>query len=417
MSGKDRDYTVGKYRLTKRRDGKSPGIWQIATYSEKSRSDVYRSTRTRDLDRAKAAIHAHDEAERSQRPQTADVALVVPQIALYWREHGQHSHGPATIAGSLRAFVGFLGQDETGETAVISDLSPVVFTRFRKWRMAPHSFTVHWAGQDMALASPGVKGESVQRNLDDVRAALNHAARNGRIPYAPKVPSVPTEQRSPARDVRVTIETLGVMVGFASCDTVTASGKVIESDPFFTRWLWLMIATGCRPEAALKFDPRDQWNGDLLDLQHRDASRTKKRNPVVPAIEPFKPILGAWRSDSAQPVASRRRAWWTMRRALALPANVIPKTIRHTVATELRRRGVPAEQISGLLGHVAMNRTTEVYAKYDPAYLREAKAVLTTIFDEVARHAETWAADHRRTKLGNGPTIVIDRNAEKAQIL
>jgi hypothetical protein len=417
MSRKDRIYVVGDYWLAKRRDGKSPDIWQITTYSEKSRSDVYRSTRTGDLDRAKAAIHAHVEAERSMRPQTAEAALVAPQVALYYREHGQHSHGPATIAGSLRAFVGFLQQDAVGASAAISDLTPVVFTRFRKWRMAPHSFTVHWAGQDMRLDSPGVKGESVQRNLDDVRAALNHAAKNGRIPYAPKVSSVPTEQRSPARDVRVTIETLGAMIGFASSDTVLPSGIVIASDPFFTRWLWLMIATGCRPETALKFDPRDQWNGDLLDLQHKDAARTKKRNPVVPAIKPFKPILTEWRATNAQPVASRRRAWWTMRRALTLPANVIPKTIRHTVATELRRRGVPAEQISGLLGHVAMSRTTEVYAKYDPSYLREAKAVLTTVFEEVFRYAELWAADHLRTKVGNGPVIVIDRNNKKAQIL
>lgn len=82
------------------------------------------------------------EAERSTKPQTADEALVMPQIANYWREHGQHASKPATIAGSLRAFAGFLMQDEIGATAKVSDLSPVVFTRFRKWRMQPHSFSV-----------------------------------------------------------------------------------------------------------------------------------------------------------------------------------------------------------------------------------------------------------------------------------
>lgn len=405
-------YTVGDYWLDKRRDGKSPDIWQICRYSEKSRSTIYRTTRARDLEDAKAALHAFVQAERSKRPQTADAALIVPQIGLYWREHGKFAHGPATIAGSLRAFVGFLMQDEIGETAAISDLSPVVFTRFRKWRMAPHSFTVKWAGKDMTLNSEGVQGESVQRNLDDVRAALNHAAANGRIPYAPKVSSVPTELRSPARDVRVTLEQLGAMIGFALQDTVTAKEPIV-TDRFYARWLWLMIATACRPEAGLKFDPREQWRGDLIDLQHKDASRTKKRNPVVPAIEPFKPILEQWRGDNGEPVHSRGRAWRTMRRALRLPDNVIPKTIRHTIATELRRRGVPAEQISGLLGHVAMNRTTEVYAKYDPSYLREAKAALTTIFTEVQAHAESWAADHQRTKVGNGPVIVVARTQEK----
>src|SRR3546814_2206232 len=48
-----------------------------------------------------------------------------------------------------------------------------------------------------------------------------------------------------------------------------------------------------------------------------------------------------------------------------LPDNIVPKTIRHTVATQLRTRGVPQEQISTLLGHAYANRTTGVYAKYD----------------------------------------------------
>src|SRR3546814_4186133 len=34
-----------------------------------------------------------------------------------------------------------------------------------------------------------------QRNIEDIRAALNHAANNGRIPYVPKIPSVPKEKR------------------------------------------------------------------------------------------------------------------------------------------------------------------------------------------------------------------------------
>lgn len=410
----DDKYTVGDCWLDKRRDGLSPNIWQIARYSEKSRSTVYRSTRTGDLERAKAVLHAFVEAERSKRPQTAEAALVLPQIGLYWREHGQHTHRPGTIAGSLRAFAGFLMQDEIGVTAKVSDLSPVVFTRFRKWRMGPHDFTVNWAGEDVVLSSKGVKGESVQRNLDDIRAALNHAAANGRIPYAPKVPSVPTAQRSPARDVRVTIPQLGAIIGFASSPTELANGDTIPADPFFVWWLWLMVATAGRPEAAMKFDPRAQWNGDLIDLHPVGAPRTKKRNPVVPAIEPFKPILEGWRGANGEKVLSRRTAWRTLRAALDLPTNVIPKTIRHTIATEMRRRGVPAEQISGILGHVAMNRTTEVYAKYDPAYLREAKTVLTSIFAEVQEHAARWAADHRRTKLGNRRVIVVAREGQKA---
>ncbi len=407
MSRETSPYVVGDLWLDRRRDGKSPDIWQIARYAEKSRSVIYRSTHKRDIEAAKAVIHAYSEAERAKRLQPVDDAEVIPQLVLYWKEHGSQARRPGTIAGSIRAFIGFLMQDVTGASASIAKLTPVVFTRFRKWRMAPHTFTVAWGGKEFPVQSEGVTGETVQRNLDDIRAALNHAAANGRIPYAPKVPSVPTEQRSPARDVRVSIQDLGAMVAFAQ-----AGG---EKDRDFLRWLMLMMATGARPEATLIFDPRQQWKGGaMLDMHPPSWPRTKKRNPVLPLVRPMRSIIARWRVDGSKPAKSRKRAWNTMRRALGLPANVIPKTIRHTIATELRSRGVPGEQISGLLGHKAMHRTTEVYAKYDPAYLGETRRVLTTIFREVLHHRRRWHADHLRTKVGNGLVKVVARNEAKA---
>lgn len=403
MSRETPAYTVGDFWLDKRRDGKSPDIWQIARYAPASRSVVYRSTKQRDLEAAKSAIHAYSEAERAKGLQPVEDAETVPQLMLYWREHGAQTRKPAVIAGSLRAFIGFLMQDEIGPRATIAELKPMVFDRFRRWRMAPHTFDVPWSGRDYPVDSEGVSGEAVQRNLDDIRAALNHAARNGRVPYAPKVPSVPTYMRSPARDVRVTIEQLGAMIGFAQ-----AGG-----DRAYVRWLLLMIATGCRPEAGLAFDPRQQWTGARIDMQPLAWPRTKKRNPVVPAIRPFRLVLRQWASDGAVIVASRRKQWATMRRALDLPDDVIPKTVRHTIATELRSRGVPGEQISGLLGHTAMHRTTEVYAKYDPTYLADARRVLTTVFAEVLRYRRRWLADHLRTKVGNGRVKVVAKTAAK----
>lgn len=409
MSRETSPYVVGDYWLDKRRDGKSPDIWQIATYAEKSRSVVYRSTKRRSLGDAKARIHAYVAEQLAKQPQQVEDAEVLPQIMLYWQEHGRDASRPDVIAGSIRSFIGFLAQDEATPHATVAQMTPALFTRFRKWRMGAHSYSVPWKGKEYPVTSPGIRGESVQRALDDIRAALNHAASNGRIPYAPKVPSVPTTMRSPARDVRVTLDDLGAMVGFAAPMIDKETGADLNLG--FRRWLLLMIATACRPEAGLAFQP-SQASGELIDLNPKDRPRTKKRNPVIPLIEPFKAVLADWRASPTPLVRSRRTAWRTMRRALDLPAAVIPKTIRHTIATELRSMGVPGEQISGLLGHVAMSRITEVYAKYDPAYLAETKKALTIIFEEVMRRSETWAADHRRTKEGNGPVKVIAAIAE-----
>jgi hypothetical protein len=96
-----------------------------------------------------------------------------------------------------------------------------------------------------------------------------------------------------------------------------------------------------------------------------------------------------------------------MRRALDLPDSIIPKTICHTIATELRRRRISGEDISGLLGHRSMSRITEVYAKYDPMYLAEVKVALTSIYLEVMEAADRWSRVHSVSKVGNDPVKIV----------
>src|SRR3546814_1283880 len=74
-------------------------------------------------------------------------------------------------------------------------ISPNLIKRFIAWRSGAHSYAVPWKGKHYNHTSKGIKGESIQRNIEDIRAALNHAANNGRIPYVPKIPSVPKEKR------------------------------------------------------------------------------------------------------------------------------------------------------------------------------------------------------------------------------
>jgi hypothetical protein len=52
MPREDSPHIVGEFWLDKRRDGKSPDKWQIARYDDKTRSVIYRSTRTGSLDDA-----------------------------------------------------------------------------------------------------------------------------------------------------------------------------------------------------------------------------------------------------------------------------------------------------------------------------------------------------------------------------
>ena len=67
---------------------------------------------------------------------------------------------------------------------------------------------------------------------------------------------------------------------------------------------------------------------------------------------------------------------------------MIPYTIRHTMATELGKRGVPHGvsqwEVAGTLRHrSAGSRTTEICTKDDPTYPGKAVAAIDACFAEM----------------------------------
>lgn len=401
MAREDSPCVYGAFWLDKRRDGKSPLIWQIATYETGSRQVRYISTRKRDVDEAAADLRAHEEQQRAKGKQRPEDALVIPLLFLYWKERGNKADSASQIASSLRQFIGFLMQDEATSDVTIAGLNHGVWDRFIEWRMGPHEYDVPWAGKDYRHASKGVSGEAVSRNLDDIRAALNHQVDRHRLPFVPKVPGVPKGMRSPPRDLVLTTEQLGAIIGYASYNL----GAL--------RWVLAMIATAGRPEALLALDPKRQAAAlgfKLLDLHPPEWPRTKKHNPIVPIIPELEPWLRAWAENPHMPVESRKVWWRHMRRELELPVEAVPKTIRHSIATRLRSAGVPRDDISTLLGHLVFKGSTAVYAKYDPLYLQSVKGPLSTIWKECCSAAQKWLAVHSLSTPKRGSKLTIVKN-------
>jgi len=401
MGREESPYVYGDFWLDKRRDGKAPDVWQIAWYEQGTRQVRYRSTRKQSLDDAKGVIRAHEEAVRAKGPQAPEDAPVIPLLFNYWEEHGRDADSAGQIASSIRQFIGFLMQDEATTDVTVTQLNPQLFERFRKWRMGPHSYDVPWAGRDFRHSSPGVVGESVQRNLDDIRAALNHnVGETARLPWVPKVPSLKGKYRSPPRDLVLTRAEMGALIGYAAYDIAAL------------RWILLMIGALVRPEAGLAMDPGRQYRpaDGLLDLHPPKWPRTKKHNPVVPVIPEFAPWLDAWAAHPHKPVLSRKRWWRTMRTNLDLPALAVPKTIRHTIATRLRKMRVPNEELETAMGHLVLKRTTRVYAKYDPDYLLNVSKALSTVWRDYCAAAREWLAVHSLSipKRGQNLTVVLN---------
>ncbi len=403
MSRESSPFVYGDYWLDKRRDGESPDIWQVAAYSGKSRSVVYRSTkcRTVDLETAKAFLRAYEAQQRSKtQGQDAATAELLPHLFNYLRERGPDVVRLDTVKSSFRAWIGFLMQDELGTGCTVADITPGVITRFRRWRMDKHEWTVEWGGKTFNHKSEkGVGPLAVQRNIEDLRAALNYAEGERRI-TAPKIPSVDKKLRQKRGKDVLTMAQLGAIFGYA------------KDDNGVWRELCLMLATACRPGAALAFDPNLQWLDDVLDLQPADKQQNDKRNAIVPVIDPLRPILLAWKAKPHARVGSRKTWWRTARRALGLPAEIEAYHIRHTVTTHMDEQGVPGAQMSGITGHLpasrGVSRTTSAhYLHYDPRKAQRAKAVLTKFFRDVMREADRWSADQMRTKPVRGKPITV----------
>lgn len=392
---------VGDFWLDKRRDGKSPEIWQIAT--ARAGTVVYRSTKRRDVDEAAKVLRAHEANQRSTKKQDSADAELVPHMFHYLREHGPDIHRIDTVKSSFRAWIGFFQQDELTTGVRVGDITKNVVARFRRWRMGPHSWDIVWDGKAYRHTSKGVTGEAVQRNIEDLRAALNHAEAEKRITQAPKLPSVDKKLRSKARRLTLTVPQLGALVAFA------------DHEPEVQAWLRLMIGTMVRPDAGLAFDPAHQWHGNVADMHPKGAPLTNKRNPIVPVIEPLQDVLKTWPAGAA--VKSRKKWWSTAREKLGLPPAAIPKTIRHTVATYLRDNEVPGEQISAMLGHKddddTLERTSEIYAHINPKKMRTAIRVLTKLWGEVERESVKWRSGHSLTITGDNNKILVELKRPK----
>jgi integrase len=75
-----------------------------------------------------------------------------------------------------------------------------------------------------------------------------------------------------------------------------------------------------------------------------------------------------------------------------LSADVTPYSLRHTMAAELRGRGVPAWEVEGLVVHRRPG-VTESYAVFSPDYLSEGRAAIDRYFADLDMELPVHPAD------------------------
>ena len=158
-------------------------------------------------------------------------------------------------------------------------------------------------------------------------------------------------------------------------------------------YLLLAFGTAARPKAILDLTSfQVDCDARLIRLNPPGRPQNKKRRPTLPICDTFLPYL---RALPAGPVVQYNgRALrgvkstfdhLTERAAHRVPAisDVMPYVIRHTIAAEIRKRGVPVWEVAGFLGHTSGYKRTERYAKFGPDHLARAVRAIDAYFADL----------------------------------
>lgn len=242
--------------------------------------------------------------------------------------------------------------------------------------------------------SPG----GARRDLEDLRAAINHHAKEG---LHRGLVRVALPQKGQARDRWLTRSEVAKLVWAAWRYRETQrrhrgpdKGKVLPTKKrplqHIARFILIAAYTGTRAGAIASASPYRAEGRSWVDLDAglfyrlaEGARATNKRQPAVPIPPHLLAHMRRWKrlkiasshfiEFAGVPVAEVNKGFARAVSLAALDGKVTPHTLRHTAATWLMQNGVEIWEAAGYLG---MNEemVRKVYGHHHPDYLRGAAA-------------------------------------------
>lgn len=213
----------------------------------------------------------------------------------------------------------------------------------------------------------GRKPNTVRKELEVVRAALNFHKVSGAVFELPKPP--PPKDRYLSRE-----EARRLM-------------RAARPFPHVRAFIALSLATGARQTALLDltWDRVDMQRG-LIALSIGDTQDDiRKRRATVPMNRRARRYLKVLRAASTcnhviewagHRVFSVKKGFAAARKRAGLGPDVTPHILRHTAASWMAESGVDMFRISRYLGHSDTKVTERRYAKLHPDYLADAAKAL-----------------------------------------
>ncbi len=237
---------------------------------------------------------------------------------------------------------------------------------------------------------------SARRDLEDLRAAINHHAREG---YHRGIVRVVLPAKGKPRERWLTRSEAASLIWACwrarETQTIhrgTRKGEQLLTDKrplrHLARFILLGLYTGTRAAAVASASIERGDGRSYVDLQNgifyrlaEGKRETKKRQPPVPIPPRLLAHLRRWQAKGVvhryvvewhgEPVKSVKTAFKSAVKLAGLDGQVTPHTLRHTAATWLMQAGVDKWEAAGFLG-MSVEMLDRVYGHHHPQHLRQA---------------------------------------------
>jgi integrase len=298
-------------------------------------------------------------AQASTGIRTPDAIAVADVLALYGRDVAPNHARPDETGQRIKALLSFFGDK------LLSDLNGSVCRAYVEHR-------------DTTGAS--------RRELEDLRAAINHHRREG---LCNAIVEVVIPKAAPARDRWLTREEAARLLRAAWRYREVQKGRETDrrSRQHVAKFILVALYTGTRASAVCGAALGPTVGRGWIDLDrgvfYRRAAgkrETKKRQPPVPLPPGLLAHLRRWRRRgqrfaiewNREPVQGIKKAFARVVKDAGLGRDVTPHVLRHTAATWLMQAGTEPWEAAGFLG-MSVETLMRVYGHHHPAYLSGAR--------------------------------------------
>lgn len=346
---------------------------------------------------AEIRLAAHIDAKRNpvgERSRHPDQVLIGDVLSVYLDDIVPKQAKPKSAAARIGQLLDFWGERP------LSEVTPATCRAYVAHRAEAEK--ARRAANPNAKTKPrAVSGGGARRDLEDLRAAINHHARRdlhrGLI-------TVDLPQKSSSRTRFLTRSEVARLLWACWRHGRTVKiprgrhkGSFVESEfhdlRHVARFILMGIYTGSRSGAIFSASIHAGANRSFVDLESgifyrlaEGATETNKRQPPAPIPPRLLAHIRRWKAKGiiashivewrGEPVASIKNAWAQAVALAELGPGVTPHTLRHTAATWLMQHGVDVWTAAGYLG-MGEDMVRRVYGHHHPDHFGEAVKAIT----------------------------------------